>query len=152
MSAVYTAFTRTSATNLSELTGTVIMFFIVIYLQGIKTYIPLIHQTSRGFMYKFPVRLFFTSNMSAILQSMVASKFYELSHILHDRFRGVFWINLIGSWHGDKCVGGLAWWISPPDAPMDYLSLRGLTYTVFVCWCCAIFALFWIVVEKQTPR
>jgi preprotein translocase subunit SecY len=94
------------------------MFFIVIYLQGIKTHIPLIHQTSRGYKYDFPVRLFFTSNMSAILQSMVASNFYAISHTLYDRFTGVFWIKLIGTWHGGKCVGGLAWWISPPESPM----------------------------------
>ena len=141
MGAVYAAFTRSSATNLAELTGTVIMFLLVIYLQGIKTEIPLVHQTSRGYSYKFPVKLFYTSSISAILQSMAASKFYELSRIIYQRFGGVFWVKLLGTWEGSNVVGGLAWWISPPKTSLEYFSLRGLTYTFFVCWCCAMFAL-----------
>lgn len=43
------AFTRETNPNISSLFGTIIIFFIVIYLQGFKMRIPLIHQQHRGY-------------------------------------------------------------------------------------------------------
>jgi preprotein translocase subunit SecY len=43
------AFTRASSPNLLSFCGTVIIFFIVIYLQGFKIRIPLIHQQHKGY-------------------------------------------------------------------------------------------------------
>lgn len=150
--ALFLAFTRQSAPNLSSLVGTVIMFFVVIYLRGIKMYIPLIHQHSRGQTYKYPVKLLFTSSMSIILQSMFASKIYELSALLYSRFKSIGVIGMLGTWEHGKVVSGLAYWISPPEGILEYASLRGLSYTVFVCVLCAVFAQFWLIVNKETPR
>lgn len=61
-------------------------------------HIPFIHQHSRGFKYQFRIKLFFTSSMGVILQSMVASKIYELSSLLYSRFSNVFFIRLLGVW------------------------------------------------------
>jgi len=150
--ALYLAFTRSSAPNLSSLAGTIVIFFLVIYLQGVKMNIPLIHQHSRGYTYNFRVKLFFTSSMSIILQSMFASKIYELSAILYSKFKGIALIGLLGTWENNVVVSGLAYWISPPNGIYEYASLRGLTYTAFVCALCAVFAQLWLVVSKETPR
>ena len=106
--ALYLAFTRSSAPNLSSLAGTIVIFFLVIYLQGVKMNIPLIHQHSRGYTYNFRVKLFFTSSMSIILQSMFASKIYELSAILYSKFKGIALIGLLGTWENNVVVSGLA--------------------------------------------
>lgn len=124
----------------------------MIYLQGLKLNIPLIHQHSRGFKYQFPVKLFFTSTTSIILQSLFTSKIYELSLIFYSRFKGSVLVGLLGTWEGDRVVSGLAYWISPPGGAGAYLSLRGVTYSVFVCAMCALFSQMWLVITKETPR
>ena len=48
-SAVYQAFTRSSSPNLLSFCGTLLIFCIVIYLQGFKVRVPLIHQQHRGY-------------------------------------------------------------------------------------------------------
>ena len=48
-SALVQAFTRVSSPNMSSFFGTVLIFFIVIYLQGFVVKIPLIHQKHRGY-------------------------------------------------------------------------------------------------------
>jgi protein transport protein SEC61 subunit alpha len=96
--ALYLSLTRTSAPNLCSFLGTVLIFFIVIYLQGVKMQIPLIHQHSRGFKYNFKVKLFFTSTISIILQSMFSSKIYGLSQVLHQRFKNISLVNWLGVW------------------------------------------------------
>lgn len=79
MTAVYLAFTRTSAPNLASVAGTIFIFFVVIYLQGIRMKILLINQHYRGYKHEYKIKLFFTSSISVILQSMIASQFYTLS-------------------------------------------------------------------------
>jgi protein transport protein SEC61 subunit alpha len=150
--ALYQAFTRTSAPILSSLLGTIVIFFLVIYLQGVKMYIPLIHQHSRGYVNNFKIKLFYTSTMSIILQSMFASKIYELSSLLYSRFGGIYFVGLLGTWKDGKVIGGIAYWISPPNGIREYASLHGLIYTIFVCVLCALFAQFWLVVSRETPR
>ena len=78
--------------------ATVIIFFIVIYLQGFKVKIPLIHQKHRGYTASFKVKLFYTSNMSVILQSMIVSQVYQISRILSDRFRKSILVKIFGVW------------------------------------------------------
>ena len=97
-SAIYLAFTRTSAPNLLSFCGTLLIFFIVIYLQGFKITVPLIHQQHRGYKSEIPIKLFYTSNISVILQSMFVSNFYLISKLLSQRFSKALLLNLIGKW------------------------------------------------------
>lgn len=96
--AIYQAFTRPNNPNLSMFCGTLFIFFIIIYLQGFVVKIPLIHQKRRGQVEHFPVKLFYTSNMSVILQSMLISNFYNISAILHARFSKSILVKLFGVW------------------------------------------------------
>lgn len=96
--ALVMAFTRETNPNIASLCGTILIFFIVIYLQGFKMRIPLIHQQHRGYRSEFPIRLFFTSTISVILQSMFISNFYNVSQMLYARFSKTIFINLLGVW------------------------------------------------------
>lgn len=140
--AVWIAFTRESAPNLASLFGTFFIFFIVIYLYGFKAYVPLIYQKSRGYLYRFPVRLFYTSTISIILQSLIVSHFYKISELLYSRFPKIFFVRLLGVWEGENIVSGLTWWISPPQDVAEWVQypIRGLVYLLFVCLSSALFA------------
>lgn len=142
MNAIYQAFTRPNNPNLSMFCGTLLIFFIIIYLQGFVAKIRLIHQKRRGVSEYYPVKLFYTSNMSVILQSMLISNFYKISAILHSRFSKSIVVKLFGVWEKGKVVNGLMYYISPPEDFSDFLTnpLRTLTYLTFMCASCAFFA------------
>jgi len=112
--ALYQAFTRPNNPNLSMFCGTLFIFCIIIYLQGFKVRIPLIHQRHRGYTSEIKVKLFYTSNMSVILQSMLISNFYNISSILYSRFSKSILVKLFGVWENGKVINGLMWYISPP--------------------------------------
>jgi protein transport protein SEC61 subunit alpha len=76
MMAIWISFTRESAPNLASL----------------------IYQKSRGYLYNFPVRLFYTSTISIILQSLFLSHFYKLSELLYSRFPKFILVRLLGTW------------------------------------------------------
>lgn len=130
--------------------GTIIIFFIVIYLQGFQVKIPFIHQQYRGYKTHVPVKLFYTSTIGVILQSMVVSNFYLLSKILYQRFNKTILINLLGKWEGNQIIGGLVWYISPPLDFNDFCAYphRFVTYLIFVCASCAFFSRCWIEITK----
>ena len=73
-----------------------------------------IHQRYPGYKQVYNIKLFFTSNMSVILQSMLISNFYRISQILHEKFYKSALIKLIGSWEGDRITGGILWYVAPP--------------------------------------
>lgn len=102
----------------------------------------MISQKHPGYVQAIPIKLFFTSNMSVILQSMLISNFYRISQILHDRFHKSLLIKLIGAWEGDRIVGGILWYISPPNGIVEAITYphRTILYTSFVCFLCAFFA------------
>jgi preprotein translocase subunit SecY len=85
---------------------------------------------------------------------MLVSNFYRISHILHDRFHKSILIKLIGKWEGDRIVGGALWYIAPPYDLKEAIAFphRTIFYTAFVCLLCALFAKFWIVISKTTPK
>ncbi len=80
--------------------------------------------------------------MSVILQSMVISNFYKISQILHDRFYKSALIKLIGKWEGDRIVGGILWYVSPPYDIQEAFVYphRTILYIAFVCLLCSWFA------------
>ena len=97
-SALYQAFYRHSSPNISNLLATVFVFFLVIYLQGFRVELKLVHKKYRGVATSYPIKLFYTSNMSVILQSALVSNLYFFSQILFKRFKGSWWIGFVGSW------------------------------------------------------
>lgn len=119
MSALYQAFYRTSSPNLSNLIATIGVFLLVIFLQGFKVNLKLSHKKIRGSETRYPIKLFYTSNISVIFQTALVSNMYFMSQILYKRFKGNYLIGLLGTWQetqgGSIPVSGLAYWISPPQ-------------------------------------
>lgn len=151
MAAIYQAFSRTSSPNLSSLFATIAVFLLVIYLQGFRVNLKLSHKKYRGYESKYPIKLFYTSNMSVILQTALVSNMYFISELLYKRFKGNWLIHILGSWQEvspgrSMPISGLAYWISPPQNLVHFITepLHALIYTLFVMLSCAFFSRFWI--------
>lgn len=61
------AFFRTNAPNLISLFTTVIMVFVVIYVQSFRVELSLSSGRARGFKQPYPIKLFYTSNIPLII-------------------------------------------------------------------------------------
>jgi protein transport protein SEC61 subunit alpha len=148
------AFYRQNLPNLSNLMATVVVFMVVIYLQGFKVDIPVQTQGVRGQRSSYPIKLFYTSNIPIILQTALVSNLYFLSQILYKKFPSNLLIGLLGQWREHTMyggghyypVGGICYWISQPHGLTEMMSdpLHTLTYLVFVLSTCALFSVTWI--------
>ena len=145
-SALYQAFYRASSPNLSNLLATILVFFLVIYLQGYRVELKLVHKKYRGYESSYPIKLFYTSNISVIFQSALVSNLYFISQIIYKRFKGSWWVGFFGTWQdvegGSIPISGIAYWISPPRDFLTFLyePLHSLVYIIFMMVSCAFFS------------
>lgn len=155
------AFYRQNLPNLSNLLATVLIFLIVIYFQGWKVELPIKYAKHRGQQGKYPIKLFYTSNMPIILQTALVSNLYFLSQMLYNRYSGNILVRLLGVWKELKenpgqsvPVSGLAYYISPPQTLSDIASdpFHALFYVMFIMAACALFSKTWIEVSGAAPK
>lgn len=161
LKALHEAFYRTNLPNLSNLLATVLIFLIVIYFQGWRVDIPVKYAKFRGQQGKYPIKLFYTSNMPIILQTALTSNLYFLSQLLYNRYAGNILVRLLGVWKEMKDnpgqsvpVSGLAYYISPPQSFTELLRdpIHAVFYLVFILTSCALFSKTWIEVSGQSPK
>jgi protein transport protein SEC61 subunit alpha len=154
------AFWRDKLPNVMNLIATVVIFAIVIYLQGFRIEIPVKSNRFRGQRGSYPVKLFYTSNMPIMLESALTSNVFILSQTLATRFPSNFFVKLLGVWEPMEdspqlvATSGIAYYMSPPhtirEAFLD--PIHTAIYIAFILSACALFSKTWIEVSGSGPR
>jgi len=153
-------FYRQYAPNLISLSATLVVFFIVVFLQGLRVDIPVKHQKMRGNTGAYPIRLFYTSNVAAIFQAAFLSNLYFFSQILHAHGKDYTLVSLIGQWEVLPAtgllrpVGGLVYYMSPPASLLDIIfdPIKIVVYIVFTMFACTLFAKLWVDVSGSSAH
>lgn len=150
LKALRMAFFREGLPNCGNLIATVVVFVVVIYLQGFKVTLARRHKRS-GFTAPLDIKLFYTSNIPIILQTALVSNLYFLSQLLWKRYGTNPIVRLLGTWAdlesgASRPVGGLAYYMSPPHNLYAVVEdpFHTLFYLTFILATCAIFSRFWI--------
>jgi len=60
--------------------------------------LKLAHKKYRGYEQLYPIKLFYTSNISVIFQTALVSNMYFISQMLYRKFKGNWIIGLLGTW------------------------------------------------------
>lgn len=95
------------------LVGTIVVFFIVAYVESTRIELPLAHGQARGARGRYPIRLIYASNIPVILVAAV------LANV--SMFSLLFWQ------HPEWPVVGRQWWIGTYLSPGDPALNQGLT-------------------------
>lgn len=144
-------------TPLFPIITTIIVFFIIIYAQGIAVEIPLAFSAVRGFGRRWELKLFYTSNIPVILTAAFLSMLTLIATITAkptianpDVRCGVLGCT---SKSQGTAISGLVYYLSSPkNLFVDIITrkvisaelIRGLTYLTFMVVSCVIFSVFWI--------
>merc|ERR1712156_1204630 len=140
--------------------ATIIVFLVVIYVQGFRVDLPLKHVKARGYSHQtYPIKLFYTSNIPVILQTALVSNLYFFSQLLHRRYSNNFFVRLFGEWRPNTAgrmvpISGLAYYVSPPSSFMEVLQgpFPAIFYMFFILGSCAIFSVTWLQVSGSAPE
>ncbi|PJF18835.1 Protein transporter Sec61 subunit alpha isoform 2 [Paramicrosporidium saccamoebae] len=154
------AFYRSNLPNMMNLLATLLVFLLVIYLQGFRVELPVKSARFRGQQGTYPIKLFYTSNMPIMLQSALVSQIYLVSQLLYSKFPNNFLVRLFGVWEPYEgssqfvATSGIAYYVSPPHGLYDAIRdpVHFVLYVAFVLTASALFAKAWIEVSGSSPR
>jgi len=139
---------------------TVVIFLVVIYMEGMRIEIPVSYARVRGFRGKLPLKLLYVSNIPVILTYALFANIQLIARIVWSKFNSEganFLLNLIGTFNetaeGMSITGGLAYYITTPSLE-DVIQnpLRGVIYTCVVVGLCILFSIIWIEVGGLGPE
>jgi len=132
---------------------TIGVFLIIIYFNGMRVEIPVSYARYRGFKGKFPLKLFYVSNIPVIFAAALFGNIYFISQLIWQKYNNTnsnFWLNLIGKFviQGQQYQpsGGLVYYVVPPRslalAAAD--PMRAVVYTILLIIGCVFFAVTWV--------
>jgi preprotein translocase subunit SecY len=139
---------------------TVLIFLMAVYMSGVKVEIPLAFARVRGAVTRWPLSLFYTSNIPVIFTAALIANFELWSRFLANRGLGIF-----GQFDTQgNPIGGLALYFTPPRDLIYYIIfspiaffqgvfqggvylqmlVRAVFYTLVMMLGSVMFARFWV--------
>lgn len=150
--------------NLPTLIGfvtTIVMFLVIIYLQGIQLELPITYASYRGFRGRYPIKLLYVSNLPVIFASSLFANIFLISQLLWRNFNQNnrnFWLNILGMYtlkeNRQVPIGGLAYYVTSPQNITGVMNdpVRAVAYLTILVVFCVLFSLTWLEVGGLDPK
>ncbi len=161
----YTALYRGgSLPDMLGLIATVSVFLIVIYLNGLRVQIPVSYARYRGYRGKFPIKLFYVSNIPVIFAAALFGNVYFIGQLIFNRYNSScsnFWLSIIPGCYQQvqnqsqlQPTKGLAYYTFSPRTISTVLHdpIQASIYTGFFILACVFFAVTWVEVGGMDSR
>ncbi|KAI8646505.1 SecY subunit of pre protein translocase [Parasitella parasitica] len=154
------AFYRDDATNVMSFIATLLMFGIVIYVQGFRVELPVKSNRMRGQRGAYPIKFFYTSSMPIMLQSALFANIFLISQTLFLFFGDNVLVRILGAWEhlADSnqlvAVGGIAYHLSAPRSLTEavFSPVRTVLYVNITMIVCAYMSKMWVEISGSTSR
>jgi preprotein translocase SecY subunit len=156
--------TTGNALNLPTMLGffvTIVVFLIVIYMEGVRVELPISYAGYRGFRSRYPIKLLYVSNLPVIFAAALFANVYFFSQILWSSYNPGntnFFLNLLGMYKTvDQQVvpvGGLVYYVISPRNLSEVATdpARALIFTGIMVAFCIVFSLTWLEVGGLGPK
>jgi len=161
-------FSRGSYPSMLGFLTTIVVFIIVIYVEGVRVELPIAHAQYRGFRGRYPIKLLYVSNLPVIFASALFANIYFIAQLLWsnvaNRQSGTnFFVDLIGQFRFETPAGskqaqliptnGLAYYVTAPRSIENVAAdpLRAIGFAAIMISFCIIFSLTWLEVGGLGP-
>jgi len=132
---------------LSSILATILIFFIVVYVQAMKVEIPLSFGRIRGHGIRWPLNFLYTSNIPVILIAALLANVQLWARLL-EKWGHPF----LGTYSGASPVSGFVLWITPQNLVQAVITgsltfshlAQALVYLLFMVGGAIIFGIFWV--------
>ena len=143
---------------------TLLVFFVVIYIEGVRVELPVSHADYRGYRGRYPIKLLYVSNLPVIFTSALFANVYFFSQIIWSNLNPSNsnpFLNLLGTynWVGEsgsqqpQPTGGLVFYVIAPRSILDVAvnPLRAVVFAGLMILFCIIFSVTWLEVGGLGP-
>jgi protein transport protein SEC61 subunit alpha len=157
--------------NLPDMLGfitTIVVFLIIIYLNGLRVEVPVSYARYRGFRGRFPIKFFYVSNIPVIFAAALFGNIFFIGQLIWTRYNpgcsstGLnFWLSLVpGCYTQQPQTGqyipnkGLAYYTFAPRSLGVVLGdpIRAVVYMGIFVLACVFFAVTWVEVGGMDSK
>ncbi len=157
--------------NLPDMLGfmsTIVVFLIIIYLNGLRVEVPVSYARYRGFRGRFPIKFFYVSNIPVIFAAALFGNVFFIGQLVFQRYNAActnaglnFWLSLVpGCFTAQPNTGqllptkGLAYYTFAPRSLTIVLGdpVRALVYMLIFVLACVFFAVTWVEVGGMDSK
>jgi preprotein translocase SecY subunit len=145
--------------------ATLVVFFIVIYAEGVRVELPISHADYRGFRSRYPIKLLYVSNLPVIFASALFANVYFFAQLFWSMNGQPApgqnpWLDILGQFAYTSSsstqaqpVGGLVHYVLAPRSLLDVAAdpVRAAVYVSILVVFCVVFSLTWIEVGGLGP-
>jgi protein transport protein SEC61 subunit alpha len=119
------------------------------------------YQKYRAQQGKYPIKLFYTSNLPLVMYAVVAGNIFMISQVLYAAFPNSLLVHITGKWelqHGPHGLviptAGIPYYISPPQSLLELVfdPFHVLFYGVLLLSMSATFSKIWVEVSGLTAK
>jgi preprotein translocase SecY subunit len=138
------------------------VFFVAVYLEGMKIEIPVAYAKYGGMRAKIPLKFMYVSNIPVILASALFANFYLLGQVLWqnlNRANDNVWLNWFAMFNSSSTTtqllpGNFLYYIQPPRgiAIVQNDPLHAAIYTLILVGLSVIFAKVWVEVSGMSAK
>ncbi len=139
--------------------ATIVAFLVIIYMEGVRVELPLSYAGYKGFRSRYPIKLFYVSNLPVIFASALFANIYFFSQLLWST-QGQpapgrnLWLDILGQYQtvgtgtsaSVETVGGLVYYVTAPRNFIDAVAApdRAFGYLAILIVFCIVFSLTWL--------
>ena len=143
--------------------ATIVIFLVIIYVQGVRVELPLTYAGYKGFRSRYPIKLLYVSNLPVIFASALFANVFFFTQLLWSRLgnsgtAALWFFRIFGNYEstgeGISSIGGLAHYMSPPSGILNVAAepVRAVGYLGILLIFCAIFSLSWLEIGGLGPN
>jgi protein transport protein SEC61 subunit alpha len=157
--------------NLPDMLGfitTIVVFLIIIYLNGLRVEVPVSYARYRGFRGRFPIKFFYVSNIPVIFAAALFGNIFFIGQLIWTRYNpscsstGLnFWLSLVPGCYTQQPQSGqyipnkgLAYYTFAPRSLGVVLGdpIRAVVYMGIFVLACVFFAVTWVEVGGMDSK
>ena len=140
---------------------TLVVFAVIIYIDGLRVEVPVSHARFKGFRGKFPIKLLYVSNIPVIFTAALFGNIYFISQLIWSRYNQSgtnFWLSLLGIFKAEgqryEPASGLAYYVVSPRNLENVMNdpTRAMVYAGLMMTICVFFSMTWIEVGGMDAR
>ena len=129
--------------------STALVFLGIVWAQSLKVEIPLTFDKIRGYAVKWPLPLFYASNIPVILVSALLANLQLFAGLLEGWLGGA---TFLGTFSNGVPVAGFAYWVGYTDLVTAIITgslqtthiFQAISHFVFYVVLAAVFSVFWV--------
>ncbi len=129
---------------------TLVIIFILIYLQGMKVEIPVTSARLRSIKTRVPLKFLYVTNIPVLLVGILYSDILVFATLTRT-YIGSSWIADVLAKYDEngRLIGGIAYYLSPPGSLLTtlYDPIKAVVYAVSVIGLAVILGLMWVEVS-----